>query len=219
MNRLGILLSTLIFLAAFMPAAASAADPVAVATPYLVVEGVAAMKVPSTFVTWTVTPLHDGEHRWKVTVHDADGSVYGALRLENAELPPIAVVVHEVPLGLPEQSPADIRLLSNCTGTVHGYTLCADISYAGGSGAVWNQGWTYGQSEGYYCYNCLTIQGCYEALFTFCDREARFTVEGSSTGASVCWTWGAWRDVWTKAIYDGVSVTSDRVWVTATTTC
>ena len=219
MKRIGLLLSTLTILAAFTPTPASAADTLEVANPYLVVEGVAAMKVPSPLVTWTATPLDDGVHHWKVTVFDVDGSVYGALRLTDTELPSIGVSLDEGPIALPEESPGAIRPLSNCTPTVHSYTLCADISYAGGSGAVWNQAWTYGQGSGYYCYNCLTIQGCYEALFTFCDREALFTVQGSSSGASVCWTWGAWRDVWTKAIYDGVSVTSDRVWVTATTSC
>lgn len=217
MNRIGLILSALTVFAAFAPAPASA-EPAALA-PYLVVEGVAAMKVPSMLVTWTVTPIQEEDARWKITVHDVDGSVYGALRLTTEIVPPIALSLDSAPLALPQEDSNGIGILSNCVTTLHSYSLCADVSYAGGSGAVWNMGSTSGQSNSYYCYNCLTIQGCYEALFTFCDRQVLFTVSGSSTGAGVCWTWGAWRDVWTKAIYDGVSVTSNRVWVTATTTC
>lgn len=218
MTRAGLVLTALALLTTFLPSpAAGAAAGLEIPASYLVIEGLAAMRVPSVLVTWTTTIIDEGHA--KITVHDLDGAIYGALMLNEPRVPPITVITATSTLSLPESAGDEISILSNCTTTLHGYSLCADISYAGGSGAVWNMASTSGQANNYYCYNCLTIQGCYEALFTFCDREALFSVEGASSGASVCWTWGAWRDVWTKAIYDGVSVTSDRVWVTATTTC
>jgi len=220
MKKAGLFLCALTVLATFLPAPASALPELTdVSTNYVVVDGIAAMKVPSAFVTWRVSFIDEGDYRSKLTVYDADGSVFGALRFVESALPSITLITTSEPLGIPEASSGQVSIQSNCTTTIHSYSLCAGISYAGGSGAVWNQGSTSGQSSSYYCFNCLTIQGCYEALFTFCDRQVLFTVSGSSTGVGVCWSWGAWRDVWTKAIYDGVSVTSNRVWVTATTTC
>lgn len=222
MRTLGLLLCAVTLLATVVPAPAAARDvpDAALPTYYVVIEGIAAMKVPSSLATWAVSPTDDAGYQSKVTVFNADGSVYGALRLHEELVPPITLIETTAPLGVPELAAGGgITIQSNCTTTIHGYSLCADVSYAGGSGAVWNSGSTSGQSGSYYCYNCLTIQGCYEALFTFCDRQVLFTVSGSSTAAAVCWTWGAWRDVWTKAIYDGASVTSNRVWITATTSC
>lgn len=220
MKKSGLFLCALTVLATFLPTPASALPEAAEATTnYVVVDGIAAMKVPSALATWRVSSIDEGDYRTKLTIYDADGSVFGALRFVESAVPAITLATMSEPITIPEPSAGGVSIQSTCTTTIHSYSLCADISYAGGSGAVWNMGSTSGQSSGYYCYNCLTIQGCYEALFTFCDRQALFTVQGSSSGAGVCWTWGAWRDVWTKAIYDGASVTSSRVWVTATTTC
>lgn len=200
------------------PAAAGAAEtPKVDLAPFLDVGDYVQFKLPSADATWHVVADEAGT---KIVVHEASGRVYGAVHVD-ASAVDVELVWIEAPAPVVPARATAIMGPSvadqNCVGTSHAYTLCADISY--NNGVLWNSANTYGQGSAYYCYACLTIHGCEEALWTDCSREALFTVAGTSSGAGVCWTYGAWRSVWTNAVYDGGSVSSDTVWVGSSTSC
>lgn len=187
--------------------------------PYLKIGDIATMRLPTSLVTWSISDISEGAYNHKLNVYLPDGSQLGAVRFQSASLPLVEIVqLDDAPIQLPTLGAAQAQT-AHCNPTVHSWTVCADVFYNGGGAPVYNQGSASGMSSSYYCYNCLQVQGCQQTIANSCSNTIYFTVSGTSTTGSVCWTWGALRYVWTYAVFDGAGVASDKTWVGVNTSC
>lgn len=149
------------------------------------------------------------------------GTPYGALKVQIDSSPRISVIADTARtiVAVPDDAAAQAESCS--TAPVHG-DICANIFYNGGSAPVWNQGTAKNVApSSYSCTNalCMWVYGCEITIVTKCDRYVNFFVYAPNTSGSVCWNWGAYRYVFTKAQWDGGAVSSNSVWVTWNTGC
>lgn len=197
---------------AVLPAVpASAADAVLSGeAPYLHVGDLLTINVPNDLATWTIVPIAEQHFTHELRVYNVDGSGFGAFKFHaraGSNLQTTVTHGPTVPMPTPDLVPLVTPTASaqsqHCSTGVHGYQVCADLSYS--NNVIWNQANALGDNN--YCYQCLTDEGCYQSG---CN-QALFTVQGD-TYASACWAWGWFNTVSTVGAFDGASATSDSVY-------